>query len=550
MKNLNLKFIIICSLYLLAKVTDAQSPNWLWAKGVGGSAFDIGESVAADAFGNRYMAGSFNSYSMSFDSIILTNTTPGFYDGFLVKYGPEGNVRWVRGPVGTDNDWAKSVTTDASGNSYLAGNYYSSTLTFGSILLTNAGNSDVYVAKYDAEGNILWAKSAGGEAGEEAWGIATDPGGNLLFTGSFGSSSITFGSFTLTHKGMFLVKYDPDGNVLWARSAVDSSYAYPDAVATDASGNSFVTGWFWGDTLSFGTIKLANTDPAYYDVFLVKYDPEGNVLWAKSAGGTNIDHGTSVAVDAAGNCFVGGYFISPIMTFDTIILTIKDSSFAYTGLFLAKYDPDGNVLWAHGTQGMYNDDVTSVAVDVSGNCYMGGDFSCASLTFGSKTITNTTVNYEDFFIADYEPDGNVIWAKNAGGINSDYLNSIATDPSGNLFVTGFYYSSTLPFGSTTLINNGEWDIYLAELASSITGINELPCSSTLSVFPNPASDKINIILARKSDIEIVNIEGQIVKTVNNAGMTTVINIENLPGGVYLIKAKTDNGIMIGKFVKQ
>ena len=148
---------------------------------------------------------------------------------------------------------------------------------------------------------VVWAKAAGGTGTDEPYGIATDATGNIYITGNFGSSSITFGTVTLTSPGFFLTKYDANGNVLWAKSAGGSAYSNSgNAVATDASGNVFVTGSF-PSSLSFGTTTLTNTDNP--DIFIVKYDASGTVLWARgstSSSGGDYSYGGGIATDANG----------------------------------------------------------------------------------------------------------------------------------------------------------------------------------------------------------------------------------------------------------
>src|SRR4051812_42014328 len=114
-------------------------------------------------------------------------------------------------------------------------------------------------------------------------------------------------------------------------------------VATDLNGNVFVTGWIQSPVVSFGPFSLNNTSVGHSDIFLTKYDANGNVLWAKSAGGTENDRAYSVATDAAGNVFIAGCFYSPAIIFgaDTLVNSSTDDD-----IFLAKYDANGNVLWA------------------------------------------------------------------------------------------------------------------------------------------------------------------------------------------------------------
>ena len=153
----------------------------------------------------------------------------------------------------------------------MTGAFYSSYITFGSTILTNRGGGDIFVVKYDPSGNVLWAKSAGETGGEWGLGISTDASGNIVVTGGFGSPSITFGSTILTNGGIaniFVVKYDPSGNVLWAKSAGGTGDDDGYGISTDASGNIVVTGSFESPTITFGSTILTNGGSS--DIFVVK----------------------------------------------------------------------------------------------------------------------------------------------------------------------------------------------------------------------------------------------------------------------------------------
>ena len=212
---------------------------------------------------------------------------------------------WAKSAGGNLYDYSQSITTDAVGNVYITGVFSSSTLTFGNTTLINAGGCDVFIAKYDPNGNVLWAKSAGDNNTDCGTGITTDVVGNVYLTGRF-SSTITFGNITLSSAGdidIFIVKYDSDGNVLWAQSAGGNSEDEIHSIATDAVGNVYITGYFNSSTLTLGNITLANTYAWRSDIFIAKYDPNGNVLWAKSAGGSDTDCGIGIAADAVGNVY-------------------------------------------------------------------------------------------------------------------------------------------------------------------------------------------------------------------------------------------------------
>jgi hypothetical protein len=330
-------YTIIMALVVSAN-TFAQAPNCLWAKSAGGTDVDYGRSVTTDASGNVYVMGYFYSPTITFGTTTLTNAgTTGYSDMFIAKYDAAGNVLWAKSAVGIDSDRGYSVTTDASGNVYVTGSFDSPTITFGTTTLTNAGYTDIFIAKYDAAGNVLWAKSEGGTSYDEGYSVATDASGNVYVTGYF-ISSITFGTTTLSNAGeedMFIAKYDAAGTVLWAKSEGGTSNDYFRSVSTDASGNVYVTGYFYSPTITFGTTTLTNAGG--FDIFIAKYDAAGNVLWAKSAGGTDDDLGYSVTTDASGNVYVTGSFDSPTITFGTTTLTNAGS----VDMFIAKYDGTG-----------------------------------------------------------------------------------------------------------------------------------------------------------------------------------------------------------------
>src|ERR1051326_2300647 len=129
---------------------------------------------------------------------------------------------------------------------------------------------------------------------------------------------------------------------LWAKRAGGTVNDFSDAVAVDASGNVFVSGFFQSSTIAFDGFTLTNAN-SLYDIFLAKYDNSGNALWARRAGGDKLDYSYAVAVDASGNVFVSGFFQSSTIAFDGFTLTNANSLY---DIFLAKYDNSGNALWA------------------------------------------------------------------------------------------------------------------------------------------------------------------------------------------------------------
>jgi len=325
-------------------------------------------------------------------------------------------------------------------------------------------------------------------------------------------------------------------NWQWAKSAGGTGSAFGLLVSTDAIGNVFMTGYFKSPTITFGTTTLTNAGSN--DIFIVKYDATGIVLWAKSVGGAYDDRGQSVSTDASGNVFMTGYFISPTISFGTTTLTNTYASNLYSDFFIVKYDSSGNVLWAKSAGGTAYDTGMSVSTDAIGNVFITGIYYSPTITFGITTLTNAN-NVADIFIVKYDASGNVLWAKSAGGTGYDEGYAVSTDTSGNVFLTGNFGSPNINFGTTTLTNadtTGSFrDIFIAKLDGT-TGTNDIK-NSNIKIYPNPTNNIINIEGLTKNEnntIQIFDVQGKLVITKNITEKGT-IDLSELNKGVYVIK---------------
>ena len=315
--------------------------------------------------------------------------------------------------------------------------------------------------------NWAWAKSAGGGNHETTSSVHSDASGNVYITGYFSDSTITFGSTVLVNDNngtddIFLVKYDASGNVLWAKRAGGNDTDDANSITTDPWGNVYITGQYASGTIHFGNITLIENDTiqGLGAIFIAKYDASGNVIWAKSAGGNGFDFAYSITSDNAGNIYISGNYGDSAITFGSTILPITSS------LFLTKYDSSGNVIWATSGGSSYGADGWSVATDPSGKIYLTGDFS-STISLGTTTLIGSGAN--SIYIAKFDSSGNVLWAKCSQGTFYDAPNSIAVDNSGNAFVTGFFESPIITFGSISLTNSSSdttSDVFLVKYDSS------------------------------------------------------------------------------------
>jgi hypothetical protein len=433
-------FLIVCIISVInSNFIHAQSFDWV--KGISSSVGSVaGGSVTVDVAGNSYVTGNFYG-TTTFGSLQLTSF--GNSDIFVAKYDPAGTCLWVKQAGSSDADAGYSISLDLNGNIYVTG-YFSGTAAFGSIQLTSVAGYDVFIAKYDAAGNCIWAKSAGSIYNDWGYTIAVDASGNSYLTGRF-NGSITFGTINLTGFGswyIFIAKYDTKGNCIWAQVAGGAGTDEGYGLALDAKGRSYITGRFSGNA-TFGTFLLSSYGG--YDIFTAKYDTNGICLWAKKAGSINADRGMNISVDANENSYVTGWFKGTV-TFDTIQLP----GIGNNDIFVAKYDTYGNCIWAKQMGGINDDAGNAISVDQFGNSFTTGLFQGPG-TFGTYQLSG--FKNQDVFITHYDSKGNCIWAQQAGGLVNDYGNGITTDASGNCFVTGVFQDSAT-FGTIKLYGGG------------------------------------------------------------------------------------------------
>jgi hypothetical protein len=370
--------------------------------------------------------------------------------------------RWVAQAGSSFDDFSRGVATDSAGNSYVTGAFHD-VANFGQTTLASSGGYDIFVAKYDSEGNALWASQAGG-SGFDDYGlaIAADSAGNCYVTGAF-SGQATFGDNIFNNLGgsdIFVAKYDTDGNLLWAKQAGGVSLNSGRGIAVDAAGNCYVTGVFQG-TGPFGNTNLTAHSLVDYDVFVAKFDPMGELVWVQQAGGNLDDVGYGIAVDAAGNSSVTGYFKSPTATFGSVTLT-NNAGTNSPDIFVARYNSDGQLLWAKRAGGADFDSGYAVAVDPAGNSFVSGVFS-GTAAFGAFALTNNPG--ATHFLAKYSSAGNPLWAQKVNGGADDGSGVVAADAAGNSYLTG-WFSGTASFGSTNLTSRGLDDLFVAKFDSA------------------------------------------------------------------------------------
>ena len=332
--------IRLCTLVIIIFITsEVNSQTVIWAKKGISPGFDYGNAIVADDSGNVYVTGQIEFTSV-FDNFSLTSY--GQHDIVVAKYNAAGILQWIRKAGGLEGDIGLGIGIDSSHNVYVTGEIEGVARFSSSITLTSSGNNDGFIAKYDVNGNVLWAKRFGNSSSsDKGRAIAVSPSGNCYITGNF-SSTVSFGSTTLTSNGgndIFVVKYDSNGNVGWAKRAGGSNQDRGHGIAIDLEENVYVTGAFTSSA-RFKTTTITNSGK--YSTFLAKYNSGGTFQWAKAAGSCcDSTQASGVTLDEDGNIYITGLFADKAK-FSSITL----QSYGLKDIFIAKYSPTGSVLWA------------------------------------------------------------------------------------------------------------------------------------------------------------------------------------------------------------
>ncbi len=222
---------------------------------------------------------------------------------------------WVWGRQGTTNSdpQVRCIAADSKGNVYTSG-YFEDSISFGTYHLTSP-LADVFLVKYDSNGNIIWVRQSNtlGGSGYYQCAVVTDSGDNVYISGGF-TGTIHFGSITLTSSSsaLFLVKYNSNGAPVWGVQTRNTTggYEFANSITTDDSANVFITGSY-EDSISFGPIKF-HSNYGTEELFIVKYDSSGNVRWAKVSDALDNNseaQANAVSCDLSGNVYVTGVFL-------------------------------------------------------------------------------------------------------------------------------------------------------------------------------------------------------------------------------------------------
>jgi hypothetical protein len=485
---------------LIFQLASAQAQQWQWAqRGFGKGSFDsvYGNGVAADGQGNVYVAGKFSGTS-TFGDTNSALTSFGDSDAFLAKYNQQGQLLWAKQFGGAGTDEADSVAVDSAGKVYVAGGYGGSSK-FDSITLTNVGG---FIAKVDpTTTNVLWAKSAA----LEWFGVAVDTNSNAYVVGQPLPFQI---AGTKAAEPIALAKYNSSGVRQWYTNSLGgfNTGGHGKAVAVDRVGNVYITGFF-REVIQFGTVSLTNAASAnnvYDEIFIAKFNTAGVPQWAKRGGGEGNDQGLGIGVDGAGNAFVTGYCDNTISLNGGTSMKFDIGGFVFPGatggglgnMFLAKFDTSGKGIWAKKLPGVSYG--AGLDVLATGDFYAAGYFTSSPMDFGGVTLEKDAA-VEEIFAVKYNGAGQAqSGRRTSSNQNGGFRHGMAISigPDGAAYETG-NHSGVFPV---------EFDGTV--LGSTSSGVSMFVARLAAAAPGAPSVQAISLVGAGVIKLTVSGVEGQ------------------------------------------
>ncbi|MFM9949626.1 MAG: T9SS type A sorting domain-containing protein [Saprospiraceae bacterium] len=504
------KTLTLCFCVLV--ISAFSQPVIEWQRVFGGSNRDLGSEIQPTEDGGYIVAGI--TYSSNSGDV---GSTQGDGDCWVVKIDAVGTIEWQRTLGGSDTDWARAIHQTTDGGYILGGQTESND----GDVSGNHGNEDFWIVKLSATGAIEWQKALGG-TGNDFFGSVrqTTDGGYFVFGTAGSSNGNVSGNHGLTD--MWAIKLNAAGAIQWQKALGGSNFdGGSDAIQT-ADGGFLLA----GNTRSIDgdlSFSLGETD-----LWIVKLTAEGATEWSYIFGGNKEDVPVSIIQTSDGGYVVAAFTYS----------SNGDVVGALGGGdgWVLKLSATGLLEWQRTLGGSNTDNPYSIRQTSDGG------YIVAVTTYSNDGQVTGHYGNQDCWVVKLDGSGNITWKKILGGSGEDQIAGTEQTADGGYILVAYSNSTN----GDVSANLGEEDFWVVKLSSGITGVEDAPAqeSSALSVFPNPASGRIQITLNHYAIVVqavLTDMSGKLLytKAIEPAGY---LDVSDLPGGVYMLTVTDSNGI--------
>ncbi len=540
-----------------------QSPNWDWAVAYGCPGGEYCYDLASDHAGNIFTTGYFHG-SVDFDpgpGEDVQNSQGGL-GIYLLKLDGQGQHVWARSIGGPGYKFGNDMALDFLGNIYLIGQF-GGTIDFDpgpdTVELTSNGELDVFIAKFNGSGQLLWAKGFGGEMNDFARAIVLDEVHHALFLAGSMRGTVDFNLGTAVNEltsdsttDVFMVKYDTSGTFNWARSISGTGDVICGGAALNPSGNGglIVAGRFEGtiDLDPDTSAELHQPSNGATDIFISAVDMEGHLSWAWGIGGTQFEQVRDVASAHSDLIAITGSFQGTV-DFDAGADSAMLTSAGANEMFVLTVNGSGAMQWARCTAGVSDATGMTVLTDAmaSGNV-------CATGYFGNTVDLNpapgsglfkTSAGNDDALLVCWDSTGHFLGGDALGGFAPDYLLAATALPGGSLALGGSFFSPEMAVGQTLLVNSIDFaatgDAFIARATMPVTGISDYTTNDKIVLWPNPAHHALSIRSSTNMHGAMIIIYDLCGIEVLKSDFQPTMDISSLVPGAYVLKLIPNRG---------
>jgi type IX secretion system substrate protein/beta-propeller repeat-containing protein len=549
MKKIFLLFIAVCISFI--EMTNAQS--WIWSRQIGGLNTDATSTkTCVDQNGNLYVIGYFQSNPCYLDNDTLQSLN-GYSDCFIAKYDASGNELWVKSFGGFNSmmqpeGMSNVIFNNQTNSIFINGTFYGMCI-FDSDTLISAGQSDAFLARLDLNGNVIWIKKAGGTSKDYSSAMDVDLNGNA-YASFFLALGGAIDTITSLQSGVYMSKFDSNGNILWAVKKFNANMT-PEGYDAQFLRIKIIDNRIFGiglctvDSFTVDTVTVHTNFSTGQNIIGCLDTNNATTIWIKPCASSHPQL-MSIAADNDKNCFITGNFSSSAIFGNDTLQTSNVSE-----LFLAKYDSTGKNIWnlkAVSSIGAY---AFCIEMDYDGGLYLTGGIS-GTVSFGSFTVNSAATN--DMFIARYDTGGNCIGVRHLGEASGS---AIIVDSNNKIYATGVFYNTVNFDSNPSLTSHGQEDIYVAK-SDAITGIGgeDRIVSNQLLIYANPTKGTCNVTIPdefkhdKNLTLQIFDNTGRLLQQtkVEMQQEKVKVNLEEEAKGVYNVTLSNGKKSYNGKIV--
>jgi hypothetical protein len=417
---------------------------------IGGSDDDIASDIAVDASGNIYISG--NTASANFPTVNPVQPAPiGNLDLFIMKLNASGTaIVYATCLGGTSTEFSSGIAVDVNGNAHISGQTFSTNFPTVNAIQTTFGGSDrdAVVAKLNASGNaLLYSTYLGGVNRDRATDITVDASGNAYLIGVTASPNFPLVNAFQSTLGAgsddaFITKLNSTGSaIIYSTFLGGSNVESGNAIEVDASGNAYLTGLTASADFPLAS-PLQSVQAGDWDVFVTKLNATGSALvYSTFLGGSGQESGFDLTIDASGNAYVTGHTNSSSFP---LVNPLQSTFMGVRDIFVTKVNASGSALVYSTLLGGAGEEFGNViAVNASGYAHVGGQ--TLSTDFPTvNALQPSSGGGQDAFILKLNPSGSALMYSTYLGGSLNESCGVTLDAKGNLYVRGLTFSADFP----------------------------------------------------------------------------------------------------------